>query len=63
MNPFCPYCKVRLVTKFRAWTDTEFGSVEEHAGKYWECPECGRMWKKGYSPIMKGTELKKRIKK
>lgn len=46
MNPLCPYCKIFLVTKFKAWTDTKMGVVEEHASKYWECPECKKVVEK-----------------
>jgi len=60
MNPICPYCKVPLKTKFRSWIDRRFGTVDVHAGRFWECPSCKRLWKKGYGIIERGTEVKKR---
>jgi len=58
MNPFCPYCHVALKTKYRSWTDKY--THRPRAGKFWECPRCKRLWKKGCQVIMKGNEIHKR---
>ena len=57
MNPFCPYCRVMLITKFRTWTVKGLGQLPKQQGaKVWECPRCKRRWRKGRGLIRKGTE-------
>ena len=63
MNPFCPHCKVVLVSR---WETRETGTNEitgkKTYGRYkvWKCPRCRRTWKKGAEIIRKKSKPKPR---